>query len=138
MQSRIHKDLGDPAHALARPTTGVRGASQFRAAAKVMKAVADPVRLAILFDLQAGEQCVFEIARAVGAERSNVSRHLSVLTGAGVLSSRKEGLMVFYTLRTPCILNIFTCVRGVLEEGVRQQQDAICCLGPASEPEGPR
>jgi ArsR family transcriptional regulator len=135
MQSRIHDDASEPTHAAVRPTTGVRDASQFRAAAKVMKAVADPVRLAILFHLQAGEQCVFEIAKAVGAERSNVSRHLSVLAGAGVLSSRKEGLMVFYTLRTPCILNVFTCVRGVLEEGLRQQQDAICCLSTSSEAE---
>jgi ArsR family transcriptional regulator len=100
-----------------------------------MKAVADPIRLAILLQLRDRERCVCDIAREVGAERSNVSRHLSVLTGAGVLSSRKQGLMVFYSLRTPCILNIFTCVRGVLEEGVRQQQEAICCLSTSSEGE---
>lgn len=87
-----------------------------RRLARVMKALSEPVRIAIVETLRGGERCVCDIAKAVGAERSNVSRHLSVLANAGVLTSRKQGLMIFYRLRTPCVLAIFDCVEGTLEE----------------------
>ena len=84
--------------------------------AEVMKAVAHPIRLAILDTLRDGEKCVCKITEAVEAERSNVSRHLAVMVKAGLLTSRKEGLMVYYGLRAPCVLNFLGCVVGVLRE----------------------
>jgi DNA-binding transcriptional ArsR family regulator len=96
--------------------------------ARIMKAVAQPIRLAILDSLRDGERCVCDIARAVGAERSNVSRHLAVLAGAGILASRKRGLQVFYELRTPCILNVFGCVREVIKADVEAGRRALCCI----------
>jgi ArsR family transcriptional regulator len=69
--------------------------------ARVMKARAQPVRLEIADVLAEGELCVEDIAGRTGAERSNVSRHLSVLSTAGILESRKEGLKVYYSLKVP-------------------------------------
>ena len=88
----------------------------YRMKADVLKAVGHPIRLAIVEALRDGERCVCDIAEEVGAERSNVSRHLSVMVRAGVLTSRKDGLRVFYCLRTPCVLDFFSCVEGVLRE----------------------
>jgi len=96
--------------------------------AEVLKAVAHPIRLAILETLRDGEKCVCNIAREVDSERSNVSRHLSVMVKAGVLSSRKEGLMVFYALRTPCMLEFLGCVERVLRN---QHQENAAALGQA-------
>jgi DNA-binding transcriptional ArsR family regulator len=84
--------------------------------AGVIQAVAQPVRLAIIEFLRDGEQCVCDIAAHVGAERSNVSRHLSLMLKAGVLESRKDGLRMMYTLRTPCVLGFLECVSEVLRE----------------------
>ena len=84
--------------------------------AGVLQAIAHPLRLGVLDVLRRGERCVCEIAERVGAKRSNVSRHLAVMLSAGVLSSRKEGLQVFYSLRTPCILDFLKCVARVLRE----------------------
>ena len=92
----------------------------YRLKADVLKAVAHPIRLAIVETLREGERCVCDITEAVSAERSNVSRHLSVMVRAGVLTSRKEGLKVFYRLRAPCILNFFACVEGVLREQLKE------------------
>jgi ArsR family transcriptional regulator len=83
--------------------------------AQIIQAVGQPIRLAILDFLKDGEQCVCDIAEAVDAERSNVSRHLSVLLNAGILECRKDGLKMIYSLRTPCILNFFSCVADVLK-----------------------
>jgi DNA-binding transcriptional ArsR family regulator len=84
--------------------------------ADVFRAIAHPIRLAVMDCLRDGERCVCEITEIVGAERSNVSRHLAVMVRAGVLASRKEGLPVYYRLRTPCLLNVFTCVNNALKE----------------------
>ena len=73
----------------------------YQARARVMKALAQPVRLEIADVLAEGELCVEDISTRVGAERSNVSRHLSVLAAAGIVESRKQGLKVFYSLKVP-------------------------------------
>jgi ArsR family transcriptional regulator len=82
--------------------------------AGVFKALGHPLRLAIVEALRDAPACVCDIADAVGAERSNVSRHLAMMQRAGIITSRKDGLMVYYELRTPCVLDVFTCVEDVL------------------------
>jgi len=91
----------------------------FQKQADIVKAIAHPLRIAILDFLKDGEQCVCDIAEHVGSERSNVSRHLSVMVNAGVLEHRKEGLKVIYKLRTPCILEFFSCITSSLKQQVK-------------------
>ncbi len=88
--------------------------------AEIAKAVGHPVRIAIVDFLRDGEQCVCDIARHVGSERSNVSRHLSIMVKAGLLEYRKDGLKVIYRLETPCILDFFSCMSRILK---RQASD---------------
>lgn len=90
--------------------------------AEIVKAIAHPLRIAVIDFLQKGPQCVCDIAVAVGSERSNVSRHLSVMVSAGILESRKDGLKVIYKLKTPCILNFFSCVTKCLQQRAKEQQ----------------
>ena len=86
--------------------------------AKVLAAMAHPVRLAIVEFLRDGEQCVCDIAEHVGSERSNVSRHLAVMLQAGILEHRKDGLRMLYHLRTPCVVGFLACVTDVLREQI--------------------
>ncbi|MEI8194489.1 MAG: metalloregulator ArsR/SmtB family transcription factor [Phycisphaerae bacterium] len=83
--------------------------------AEIIKAVAHPLRVAVVDFLKDGEKCVCEIAEHIGSERSNVSRHLAVMLKAGVLKCRKDGLMVYYELQTPCILNFLNCATQALK-----------------------
>lgn len=94
----------------------------FEKQAEVAKAMAHPLRIAIINFLKDGEQCVCDIAEYVGAERSNISRHLSVMVKAGVLECRKDGLKVIYRLKCVCILDFFSCVSGVLKQQARENQ----------------
>ena len=94
----------------------------FEKQAEVAKAIAHPLRIAIIDFLKDGEQCVCDIAEHVGSERSNVSRHLSVMVNAGVLEYRKEGLKVIYSLKCPCILDFFSCITGVLKQQARESE----------------
>jgi ArsR family transcriptional regulator len=86
--------------------------------AEIIQAAGHPIRLAIIDFLKDGEQCVCDIAVHVGAQRSNVSRHLAVMLKAGIVDCRKDGLKVIYSLKTPCILNFLSCVTEVLRHKV--------------------
>jgi len=96
-----------------------------RMKADVFKALGHPVRLAIAETLRDGPRCVGEIAELTGAERSNVSRHLSLMAAAGLLDSRKRGLMVYYRLRAPCVLNALACVEDVLRGKLAESRQAL-------------
>lgn len=93
--------------------------------ARVISALAHPIRVAVADLLKDGEVCVCEIAERIGAERSNTSRHLAIMLKAGVVKTRKDGLQVFYSLRTPCILNFLSCATRTLEQNLKQQAKAL-------------
>lgn len=97
----------------------------YKLMAQVISAAGHEIRLAILDYLRDGEQCVCDIADHVSANRSNVSRHLSVMLNAGLVAQRKEGLKMMYSLRTPCILNITDCVTGVLKERAQETTEIL-------------
>ncbi|MHC4843735.1 MAG: ArsR/SmtB family transcription factor [Planctomycetota bacterium] len=96
--------------------------------AEVLKSMAHPLRIAILDFLRNQEECVCDIAKRVGSERSNVSRHLSLMVKAGILESRKEGLKVFYQLKAPCVLDFLSCVNKCLKEQVRETKELFRIL----------
>ncbi len=100
----------------------------FEKQAEIAKAIAHPLRIAIIDFLKDGEQCVCDIAEFTASERSNVSRHLSLMVGAGVLEYRKEGLKVIYRLKCSCILDFFTCISGVLKEQAKENKNLLSAL----------
>jgi len=93
--------------------------------AQVIKAMAHPSRLMMIDALANGELCVCELQEIIGSDMSTVSKHLSVLKSAGIVTSRKEGLQVYYKLRVPCILGFLKCVDEVLHEDARCRM-AVC------------
>jgi len=84
--------------------------------AEVMKALAHPSRLKMVDELEEGERCVCELTDLVGADISTVSKHLSLLRDAGIVTSEKRGVKVFYSLRCTCIPRFFECIESVLSE----------------------
>ena len=55
---------------------------------------------------------------------STMSKHLSILKNAGVVTDEKRGACIYYTLRCPCILNFFTCTDKVIDT-VREEQASL-------------
>ncbi len=88
--------------------------------AQVAKAFAHPNRLEILEALSQGERSVNTLARACAMPISNTSHHLQILRDAGLLSSRKEGLMVFYRLADDEVVRVVSGIRTIAE---RQSAD---------------
>ena len=97
----------------------------FEARAKVLKAMAHPSRLFIIEELEKEERCVCDLTELIGADISTVSKHLSVLKQAGIVTDDKRGNQVFYRLRVPCILNFFGCVESVLESQAQEHVETL-------------
>ena len=83
---------------------------------QILKALAHPTRLFLVEELAKSEYCVRELTERVGDDISTVSKHLAVLRDAGVLGSERRGQQIYYQLRVPCVLDVFRCVEGVLDE----------------------
>lgn len=64
----------------------------------ITKALSDPNRVRILLVLKRGEMCVCQITELFGLATSTVSKHLSILSQAGLIVSRKTERWVYYRL----------------------------------------
>ena len=93
--------------------------------AVILKALAHPTRLFMLEEISNTSYCVSELTEKVGLDVSTVSKHLSILKNAGLVSVEKKGREVFYSLRMRCALNFLDCVEAVLREQAQDRIDAI-------------
>jgi DNA-binding transcriptional ArsR family regulator len=64
----------------------------------VFRALADPTRRQILADLRDGELAAGDIASRFSISGPSISRHLSVLKGAGLVVERREANRIYYSL----------------------------------------
>jgi ArsR family transcriptional regulator len=81
-----------------------------RSAAEVFKALGHPARVSMLRALVDGEKCVCDLVDAAGLGWSTVSRHLSIMKAAGLLSDEKRGKQVIYRLELPCLGRFLACL----------------------------
>ena len=68
------------------------------AAGELLRALAAPVRIAIVLQLRESPRCVHEIVDALGVPQPLVSQHLKILKAAGVVSAERAGREVLYRL----------------------------------------
>lgn len=90
-----------------------------------MKALAHPTRLFIVDELSRKSRCVCELTEMIGADVSTVSKHLSILKAAGLVTDEKRGTLVYYSLRVRCVLKFFDCVGAVLHSILEEEREAL-------------
>ncbi|MCI0537483.1 MAG: metalloregulator ArsR/SmtB family transcription factor [Verrucomicrobiales bacterium] len=78
---------------------------------RVFQALGEPMRLRLLDALVSGERSVSELVTATGASQPNVSKPLSVLTNAGLLRRRKDGLKACYSVVGETPFRLLTLMR---------------------------
>jgi len=92
----------------------------------IIKALAHPMRLMMVDLLREGERPFSEINNLFQVDKSTVSKHLTVLKEAGIVSSRKDRHDMIFLLEVPCVTDFFSCVTAVIENNVRRQQVCLC------------
>jgi len=78
----------------------------YEAAGELLRALAAPMRIAIVTELAGGPRCVHELVDATGGAQPLVSQHLRVLRGAGVVRGERRGREIAYSLTDEHIAHI--------------------------------
>lgn len=87
--------------------------------------MAHPSRLIMLEAMEERPRCVCELTELVGSDQSTVSKHLSVLKQVGLVEDRRQGVMVYYRVKAPCLNGFWNCVERVLAQNLKDQQAAL-------------
>ena len=93
-------------------------------AARLFQALSDQTRLSILDRLRHGERCVCELTDALDAAQSRLSFHLKVLKDTGLVTDRREGRWMYYTLNPDALAEI-----GELVDALASVPSAAECRG---------
>jgi ArsR family transcriptional regulator len=82
------------------------------AAAEMLRAVAHPIRLRVIAMLEDGkDHSVSEIQEALGVRQSVASTQLALLRDRGILSARRDGVQVYYSIVNRAAVNVIRCIR---------------------------
>jgi len=95
----------------------------FKLKAELCKTFADPKRLMIINELRDGEKAVGTLVQVLGAPQAVVSRHLAVLRTKGIVTTRRDGVTVYYRLANPKIVDACDIVHEVLLEQVSKNRE---------------
>lgn len=87
------------------------GTALRRFKADVFQALAHPTRIHIMELLRDGEMSAGSLHERLGVEQANASQHLSVLRAKNLVTKRKEGNMVLYSLRDPLIVEVLDTLK---------------------------
>ncbi|MCJ0903354.1 metalloregulator ArsR/SmtB family transcription factor [Rhodococcus sp. ARC_M6] len=87
------------------------------AAGEILRALAAPVRIAIVLQLQESQRCVHELVGALGVTQPLISQHLRVLKAAGVVRGERHGREVLYRLADDHLAHIVVDAVAHAEEG---------------------
>ena len=87
------------------------------AAGDILRALAAPVRIAIVLQLRESERCVHELVVALGVTQPLISQHLRVLKAAGVVRGERNGREVLYRLVDDHLSHIVVDAVAHAEEG---------------------
>lgn len=84
---------------------------QLEKAANMLKAIAHPMRIAIINYLEDGKKLtVTQIHELLQIEQSTTSHHLGILKDKGVLTSTRDGKNTYYSLKHDTLNNIVECI----------------------------
>lgn len=85
----------------------------------------EPLRLKLVAALATGERSVGELVALTGANQPNVSKHLAVLAQGGLVSRRKAGTSIYYTLADPSVLALCDAVCSGVQQRFAAQARAL-------------
>ena len=90
--------------------------TELNAAAKIMQALAHPLRLAVMQSLIAKEKTVSELYEELESSQSMMSQQIRILETQGLLLTRKDGTVKYCSIRNTDFLNLFHCMENHLEQ----------------------
>lgn len=130
-----HVDHDHVDHDHGRIRSAGRDADTVRRAAELLQAIADPARLGLVELISHGEVCVAELVAATGANESTVSQRLRTLRDRRVVTTRRDGKHIYYSLADDHVRGL---VEAVLDHVDHLHDDAQRSDRTTLSQKGPR
>ena len=96
-------------------------------AAGLFHALSDGTRLSILERLRFGERCVCDLTDALDAAQSRLSFHLKVLKDAGLVTDRRDGRWMYYTMNTETLSEVADLIADLASAPSAAERTKGCC-----------
>lgn len=96
--------------------------------AEMFRALSHPARIRILETLANGERSVGELQPEIGIELSHLSQQLGVLRHAGLVTSRKKGQSVLYSVKDPLTTELLGVAKQLLISSLTESRDLLADL----------
>ena len=93
--------------------------------AGIFKVLAHPTRIQIIEVLREGECSVGEILQTIKVEPANLSQHLSVLRLRRLVTTRKEGNQVLYSLSDPLLAEVLQAMRKYFQRHLEESIEVL-------------
>ena len=93
--------------------------------AEIFQALGHPTRIAIVEMLRDGELPAGKLIERLGLEQANASQHLSVLRSKQIVVNRKDGNQVFYSLRSPLLIEVLDIMRRYFHAQLTESRAAL-------------
>ena len=87
--------------------------------------MSSPARLEILELLAQGERTVESLAAEIGLSTANASQHLQALKQASLVQTRRQGLLIHYSLADPAVFELSRAIRLVAERRLGDLQRLV-------------
>lgn len=91
--------------------------------AQFCKTLSDANRLLIIAELTKGEKSVNELVSSLGIMQANLSRHLAMMRERGLVTTRREGTNVYYSLSDPRIFEAIKLLIKVQADQLEKRRD---------------
>jgi ArsR family transcriptional regulator, virulence genes transcriptional regulator len=99
--------------------------SLYEMQAEICKTLTNPKRIEILNTLKTDEKTVTELVAVLGASKANVSQHLAVMRHKGILTTRREGVNIYYRVANPKVIEACSLMKEVLFEQVVAKKRSV-------------
>ena len=92
---------------------------------EVCKTLANPKRQEILDNLRQKNMTVNELVEKTGISQANLSQHLAIMRTKGIVTTRRKGINVYYSLSHPKIIKAFDLISEVLRDSLSTQSQTV-------------
>ncbi len=89
------------------------------------RVIGEPMRIRLLDQLREAPLGVQQLADAVGATQQNVSKHLGVLHGAGIVSRTRDGNRVLYAIADDSVFSLCESVCGGIQRQLAELDEIL-------------
>jgi DNA-binding transcriptional ArsR family regulator len=101
------------------------GKNFYKLHSEICKTMANPKRLEVLNCLRKGEMTVSQLVEKTGISQANLSQHLGMMRSSGILSSRREGIHIFYKLTNFKIVQAVDLISEVMRDTISDQSRTL-------------